>query len=140
VGLRRILLSATLLGGCIWCVGVVQQVYSEEKKIIVPRYQPVAPVHDLMEAQEDHFNAVRKNLREKNPNFRHMAAHAYVVAELSNVNQFQSDKPDYRAWAIEARDGCVQLAEAAKAKDLKKCKMLFRKVGTTCVACHDEYQ
>lgn len=141
---RRTLLSTVLVAGCIWCVGLVGQVYSEEKAAAsasASGYQPVAPVHDLMEVQEDQFNTIKKLLTAtgKDPDFKAMSRHAYVLAELCNVNHYQSEKPDYKKWAFQARDLSVSLAKAAKAKDAAQAKDLFKKIHTTCGECHDKY-
>ena len=36
---RRTLLSTALVGGCIWCLGMVQKAHSEEKAVSLGREQ-----------------------------------------------------------------------------------------------------
>lgn len=142
---RQTLLSTTLVGGCIWCVGMVQKAYSEEKAAVSQQqatpYKPVSPVEPLMEAQEDQFNAIKKQLvAAGKEDWKLVQRHAFVLAELCNVNHYQSEKDDYRKWAFEARDLCVELAKAAKAKDAPKAKDLFKQIHTRCGQCHDVYK
>ncbi len=141
MNLRRALLSAAVIGGCAWCLVVVQKVHSEEQAApAAAPYKPVAPVHPLMEGQDYHWSQIGKLLKEESPNFKHLEMHAYVLAELSNVNSWQKDKPDYRKWAVEARDLCLELAKAAKAKDTAKGEELRRQIHAKCGECHDKYQ
>ena len=155
---RRTLLSVTLVGGCVWCLAAVQQVHSEEKAA-QPRpagkpgtFKPVAPVHDLMEAQEQHFKEIvnrirarkadseKPNAKKAKDDFKRIGQHAYVVAELANVNQYNEKEADYKKWASEVRDLCIQVALAAKAKDVAKADGLVRKIHDKCDQCHDKYE
>jgi hypothetical protein len=146
VKLGRTMLSLVLVGASVWCLGVVQKVHSEEKEAAAKAegFQPVAPVHDLMEGQEYHYKEIDKQLKEKGKeNFKLVRIHANVLAELSNVNQYQADmakEADYRKWAVEARDLSLALADAAKAKNAEKSHELYREIYTRCTNCHDKYQ
>lgn len=140
---RQTLLSTALVGGCIWCAGLVQKVYSEEKAAAAaePPFKPVSPVEPLMEAQEEQFNAIKKQLSAAGKeDFKAIERYAYVLAELCNVNHYQSEKDDYRKWAFEARDLSVALAKAAKAKEVDKAKDTFKQIYTKCGECHDKYK
>lgn len=142
MSIRRTLLSVVLIGACIWCTGLVRKVYSEEKAAADKEdcFKPVAPVHDLMEGQEEHFKAIDKQLKEKDKaNFKVIRISANVLAELCNVNQYQKKEEDYRKWSVEARDLSLQLAKAAKEKDAAKAGELFREIHTRCTSCHDKY-
>ncbi len=147
LSVRRTLLSVMLVGGCIWCLGIVQQVYSEEKagdKAGAAVYKPVAPVEDIMHAQQYHFGEIRDQFKtkekDKGPNFKLIRYHANVLAELCNVNHYQKDKGDYKKWADEARDLCLQLAKVAKDKESDKVQAQIKKVHAKCTECHDKYQ
>jgi len=95
-------------------------------------------MHDLMEAIDEHFERLVTAVREEKPE---AAAHpAWIVAELSNVNQFNRDAADYRQWARAVRDLSVRLAKAAQAEDLAACRRLAKQVSATCRACHDRYR
>ena len=105
-------------------MGMVQKVHSEDKATTAPAdvaYRPVAPVEPLMEAQEDAFNVIKKQLaNSEKEDFKLIRRSAFVLAELCNVNHYQNDKTDYKKWAFEARDLSVELAKAAKEKDAAK--------------------
>jgi len=140
---RRTLLTTVLIGGGIWCLGMVQKVHSEEKPAGAAEvaYKPVAPVAPLMEAQEEAFNAIKKQLTATGKeDFKVLQRTAYLLAELCNVNHYQSEKADYKKWAFEARDLAVELAKASKAKEVDKAKDLFKKIHTKCGECHDVYK
>ena len=68
---------------------------------------------------------------------------AEVLAELANVNRYNHDKEDYRAWATQLRDQALQLASQAKAagsQEDARMKEQYKKIKATCTACHDVYQ
>jgi hypothetical protein len=103
-------------------------------------YKPVASVHNLMEVQQDHFDELKKELRAEEPDFDKVLAAILVVAELSNVNQYQSKQADFQEWAVDTRDVSLQLARAAREKDASASRDLVRQVHASCVKCHDKYQ
>ncbi len=66
-----------------------------------------------------------------------------VLAELANVNTYNSEKEDYRAWASQLRATAMELSEEAKKKsaaDDARMKRLFVRIEATCHACHEAYQ
>lgn len=108
-------------------------------------YHPVASVHDLMEIQQDEGNVVKKQLAGATPDFGKVADSSYALAELSNINRHQSDKPDYREWATQVREMSLELAALEKSNDpadarRTKARDLYRQINTTCGKCHDKYQ
>ena len=141
MGWKRTALSMVLVGGCIWCCGLVQRVYSEEQKADAGDcYKPVAPPHDLMEAQDQHFEEIKDLLGQQGARrFRKLSIHANILAELCNVNQYQSEEKDYKNWAIEARDLSLKLAKAGKDKDQDAASELVREIHARCTSCHDKY-
>jgi hypothetical protein len=140
---RQFALSTALMGICIWCVGLVQKAYSEEKAPApqTAGYRPVAPVEPLMQAQKEQYNALRSQLQTAGKeDFRVIQQRAYILAELCNVNHYQSDKADYRKWAFEARDLSLALAQAAKSRDAAQARNLLKQINNRCALCHDAYQ
>lgn len=155
---RRTLLTVALVGACMWCLATVQQVHSDEKQQAAEKaekkacYEPVAPVHDLMEAQGYHFKEItgkirsrksdpeNKDERQAKDDYRLLSRHAYILAELANVNQHNSEKEDYTKWAQEVRDMCVELAQAARKQDLKAADTITRAIHAKCGQCHDKYE
>ncbi len=126
---RRTFLSVVLAGGCIWCVGRVQQVHSEEKPAAKPgatAYTPVAPAPMLAEAQEYQLAELKKAVSDGKPNFKHVEEHAHVLSELFNIRQYHKET-DHKAAAA-ARDLSIELAKVSKAKDADQTKALAEKV------------
>lgn len=72
----------------------------------------------------------------------HIEAYAEALAELANVNTFNSEKQDYRNWAGQVRDLSMELAQAATSKpqDAAKMKQLVGALRNSCSACHDAYR
>jgi len=108
-------------------------------------FKPVASVGGLMSGQGMTFKRLRKAVANPKTHHRYgvIRAMSQVLAELSNVNQYNNDKADYQGWARSLRDTALQLsAEArkgAKADD-ETMKKLVRSMKSTCGACHDVYQ
>lgn len=100
-------------------------------------FRPVAPRIDLMEWHDKSFNAMRLAIAKKKPA---AAEHAWLLAELANVNGHHSDEADYRKWAGEVRAAAAEIAKAAKGKNFDRAKELAKMVNDTCTACHDKYQ
>jgi soluble cytochrome b562 len=101
------------------------------------RFRPVAPRIDLMEWHDKSFNAMRLAIAKKKPE---AAEHAWLLAELANVNGRHSDKADYRKWASEVSNAAAEIAKSAKDKNFDRAKELAKKMSDTCTACHDQYQ
>lgn len=100
-------------------------------------FRPIAPKIELMEWQDRAFSAMRLAIAKKKPT---VAEHAWLLAELANVNRYYSDKMDYRAWAAAVRDGAAEIAKAAEDKKFDRAKELAKTIGDTCTSCHDKYQ
>ena len=103
----------------------------------VAAYRPIAPKIDLMEWHDRAFNAMRLAIAKKKPA---AAEHAWLLAELANVNSHHSDKTDYRGWAATVRDAAAEIAKAAKEKKFDRAKELAKAMNDTCTSCHDKYQ
>ncbi len=103
----------------------------------VATFRPIMSQHDLMEWQDRTYDALRKAIGAKK---KEAADHAWLLAELSNVNAHHSVEADYQLWAGHVRDGAVKIVEAVKAKDFDRAKDLARTMNATCDACHDKYQ
>jgi len=107
-------------------------------------FKPVASVHGIMNGQFVIFNEMMDTVR--NPKAKERAERmeglAEALAELANVNQYNSDQPDFQKWAKELRDNSLQIAkEAGNDKiDDAKVKQIAETIKSTCGACHDKYQ
>ena len=101
-------------------------------------FKPVADRHLLMEWQERIFSGMNRAILQKKDG--EVVAHAWMLAELANVNRFHSKKDDYRRWAKEMLDTAVKLAESGKAKQFDEAKKLARKMNAVCASCHEVYR
>jgi hypothetical protein len=105
-----------------------------------------------MEAQGYHFKEIsgkirsrksdpeNKDEKQSKEDFKLLGRHAYILAELANVNQYNNEKEDYSRWAKEVRDMCLELAKVAKEDDLTKAEKIVRTIHAKCGECHDKYQ
>jgi len=143
---RRLVLTAGLLVGCFSCFMLVTRADSAQSTAsAAPPFKPVASVHSLMEGQGAYFKQISEALA--NPAAKRRAEDIFqgaeMLAELANVNTYNSEKEDYRRFAGRLRDTSLELAaEAKKKKDAGEDKMrsLHQKLEATCKACHDVYQ
>ena len=140
----KMTLTIGLLGGCIWCLALVARADSAQSANATEAFKPVASVDALMQGQLTFFKEIKKAMANKAMEDRgdEIEKAAEVLAELSNVNRFNNEKEDHRAWATELRDTALKLAHEAEEKDADEAKMtnLFKQIKATCGACHDEYQ
>jgi hypothetical protein len=121
-------LSLVLAAGSLWCVGLVQQVHSEEKAEARPeKFTPVAPMTVLTESQEEALAELRAAASASPPKFKAIEMGAEFLAEFFNVKQF-AEKADPKA-AARGRDQALDLAKAAKAKDAEAVKKLLDPLG-----------
>ncbi|MFQ5490114.1 MAG: cytochrome c [Phycisphaerae bacterium] len=141
--LSKTFLTVGLISGCVWGLVLVAQAASvQDERLATGPYSIVAPVHALMTAQSHHLRQIKDLITNESAEerFENMENHAFVLAELCNINAFRATKADYRAWAVEARDQCLALAQAAEKKDTSRFKGLFKEIRTSCKSCHDQYQ
>ena len=142
--LRRVTLSIGLLAGCVWCFLMVSRVDSAQPAAASRAYKPVASMHGLMNGQAMLFKNIHEALTHKaTPQRRgRIGVNAEVLAELANVNTYNSEKEDYQAWAAQLRDTALELAKEAEKSDADDARMnkLLNTLKNTCSACHDVYQ
>jgi len=139
--LRQTILTVLLMGGCAVCFVMAPEATSRGAGK-QQAFAPVAPVLSLMAAQDYHFEQMKEQVgSESKSRFSELQTQAEIIAELANVNRFhEPDKADYVQWCNLMRGTALEVAKAAKAKDIKKAKSLIAKINTTCNDCHDEYQ
>jgi hypothetical protein len=137
-------LTICLMGSCIWCLALVTNADSTQPGPAIGPFKPVASVESLMHGQKTFFKKIGEALQ--NPSMpdrgEEIEEAAEVLAELANVNRYNNDKADYRAWATQLRDTALRLAHEAEEKNVneKRMKKLYMKLKDTCGACHDVYQ
>ena len=140
---RRMALMVCLMVGCLLCLTLTTRGANAQK--VRAAFKPVASVHALMEGQGNAFNALSLLLKDPEAPQRlpRLRSSAELLAELANVNTFNSDEADYVRFAEELRGTAMELskeaAKAAKADDTKM-RGLYDKLKITCTNCHDQYQ
>ncbi len=142
---RKTALTVCLMASCIWCLALATAADSAQLAAGTGAFKPVASVGSLMHGQGVFFKAIRDELTKPADEDRNheIEEAAEVLAELANVNRFNKDKDDYRAWATELRDTALAMAKEAEKKaaaDDDKLQALFATVKSKCQACHDVYQ
>ena len=108
-------------------------------------FKPVATVVGLMNGQGMAFKRLQKAVTDRKMEERHRTIQvmAEVLAELSNVNQYNENKPDYQQMARDVRELSLKLAEEAKkgsGADDNVLRKAVRNIKNGCTACHDAYQ
>ena len=138
---KNLTLTACLLAACAWCFTLVSRADSSEP--VTGEFAPVASVEALMNGQVLVFKTIGELVANKNAPKRadQIEELAEVLAELANVNTFNSDKADYRDWAGTLRDTSMELARSAKqGADDGKMNGIIKRMKGACQACHDAYQ
>jgi hypothetical protein len=108
-------------------------------------FKPAASLDALMDGQNEAFMEIGRLLDDSQAKNRMNTIYlrAELIAELANVNTYHKGAADYRAWAGTVRDTALELGKEAKKKkdaDEGKMKELYKKLDTTCQACHDKYK
>ncbi len=140
---RRTMLTAFLLVAGFCCVTMIAQ--ADAGSSGASGFKPTASVDSLMHGMGEQFKKINELLKDKETNKRMKRVHfrAELLAELSNVNRFNTEKDDYRQWATQVRDIAMQLANEAHKKskaDESKLTALVGQIKDVCTACHDQYQ
>jgi len=109
------------------------------------KFKPVSSVIGLMNGQGMAFKRLQQAVATPTMEERHKVIQvmAEVIAELSNVNQYNQSKADYQKMARETRDEALKLAEEAKKETGANDNVLrssIRTLKSKCTACHDVYQ
>ncbi len=141
---RKIALTVCLTAVCIWCLALETGADSGQHDHATRAFKPVASVDALMHGQLVFFKAIGAELEKPASADRNheIEEAAQVLAELANVNRFNSEKGDYIGWATEVRDGAMKLAAEAKKKDASNDRLTayVTTIKGKCGACHDAYQ
>jgi len=109
-------------------------------------YRLVAPLDVLMEMEEDMLAVILEKVDKAK--FRSARRYAYLLAEISNICIYaeydgvdtDAKKKEWRKYTETARDGLVEMAQAAKKKDAERVKAIHSKVDKTCESCHDKFR
>lgn len=141
---RKFALTLSLTAGCVWCLALATDADGSFTTMIEDGFKPVASVESLMHGQGKFWKEITEWLQK--PASEHRSAElvesAEVLAELANVNRFNKDKEDYRAWATKLRDTAMAFAAEAKKKEVDETALrtLRATMKNACADCHDMYQ
>ncbi len=142
---RKIILTAFLVSGCIWCLALASRADTTTGESDTLTFEPAASIESLMYGQRTFFKKLKTDLAkpasaDRNEHIYHVAE---ALAELGNVNRHHKHKQDYTQWATQLRDFSLELAkEAAKKTSVDEARMkeLYTAIKHTCGNCHDVYQ
>lgn len=101
-------------------------------------FTPVQPIHVMMEGQKKLRKEIQAGILDKE--WKDAMKAAWILAEIANVNQYQNDHPQYKAYAKRMSDQCVKLAKLLRKRKDKEARALFKEIGQTCSACHDQFR
>jgi len=101
-------------------------------------FKPVTNVEQLMEGQEKLFTEIKDGVLDGA--WDECATSAWLLAELANVNHYQTDKPDYQRFADNMAAECQALAKVLKKRNADDAKAQITKVANCCKACHDVHK
>ena len=101
-------------------------------------FAPVAPIETLMYWQDRALGQVNLGLVKKNT--ERVTKHAWLLAELANVNSYRKPDVRYRTWALQLRDKASQIARLAEQKKFQQGKQVAREAKAICKKCHDAFR
>ncbi len=101
-------------------------------------FKPVAPVEMLMYWQDRALGQINLGLVRKDT--ERVEKHAWLLAELANVNSRRNPDVRYRTWALELREKASLIARLAKEKKFKEGKQAARAAKAICKKCHDAFR
>ena len=109
-------------------------------------YRLVAPLDVIMGVEEDMFEAILEKVDGKK--FKTVKKYALFVAELSNVSihaeyeevDTDTEREEWENYAKTGRDSLLEMAKAAKKKDVETIKALHLKVNESCESCHEKFR
>jgi len=115
-----------------------------QKRVDSSSFKPVASVEGVMNGQFVVFTAMMETI--SNPKAKQrierIGGLSQALAELANVNQYNSDQQDFQDWARKLRDTSLEISEEAEKESMDEAKVreLAQTIKNTCAACHDKYQ
>lgn len=101
-------------------------------------FKPIAPHQTLMGWVDHAYGGMNRAISKKKADVA--AEHAWLLAELSNVNMQHRAEKDFRGWAATVRDSAAKLAGLAAEKKFDEAKKLSKQIRQTCTSCHDKYE
>ena len=110
----------------------------EKKKTLIPPFEPVQPIHDMMEGQKKLYTEIKEGILDEQ--WDEAVKSAWILAEIANVNRYQHKSSEYKGLAKRMSKQCADLAKLLKKHDASSARQALGKVGQTCGACHDKFR
>ena len=122
---------------------------ADEADPTLPEPRPLIDCYELMDILMDPAYEGLKDATEVEPTgrkgWRALYVYSYSLAELANLLFSRTDEdymgtPEWNELAVEMRERCVAIAEAAKAKDFPAVQKNYELVIQNCNACHQKFE
>ncbi len=137
--MRRAWIGLAVAGGSLSFAGILTLADPpKDPKVKFKAFKPVQDVEHLMAGQGKLYGDIKDAIIDES--WADAETMAWLLAELANVNHFQSTDPRYQKIADSMSTGCVALAKAVRKRDKKMSKDALTTVGNRCKACHDTFQ
>ena len=135
--------STTIITAIVGTVGIVGMAAlagppKKDPKVQFKPFKPIQTVERLMESQGELYNGIKDHIIDKS--WDEAETSAWLLAELANVNHFQSTETQYQKFADDMASDCVALAKILKRRDVREARSSVKRVQQRCKACHDVYK
>ncbi len=101
-------------------------------------FKPAQEVEQMMHGQEKLYGDLKDGIIDKA--WDEVQVSAWLLAELANVNHFQSTDPKYQKFADEMSAECIKVAKIAKKRDVRTTRVAVSRLGKRCKACHEVFR
>lgn len=101
-------------------------------------FKPVQSLERQMESQGQLFGDLKDSIIDKA--WDEAETMAWLLAELGNVNHFQSTDSQYQEFADLMSADCVALAKNLKKHNMTEAKKALTTVSNRCKACHKVFK
>lgn len=133
--------SGIMAGALAWAATSAGQTAGDDKdtKPAPARpFKPIMTVEQLMEGQDKLYAEIKDGITDKA--WAEAETSAWMLAELANVNHYQSDKLDYRKHADAMAAECQALAKVLRKRDAAAAQAQAAKISENCKACHEQFK
>lgn len=109
-----------------------------DPKITFKAFKPVQDIEHQMAGQGKLYGDLKDAIIDES--WGDAETMAWLLAELANVNHFQSTDSRYQKFADSMSTDCVALAKVVKKRDKKEARDALTSLGNRCKACHDVFK
>ncbi len=135
LGVLSGLIAVIALAAVVFSASAQPQKPSKQK---VKPFKPVQPIQQMMAGQRKLYAEIKDGILDKT--WEEAASSAWILAEISNVNHYQNDAPEYQKFADRLSADAVSLARILEKKEQPAALEAAAKIGQTCSACHDKFK